>query len=304
MDQIRREGNSQMKKDKGLKVLPCLDSPEMAETRKQELDISRSAAAALGQSAVLAADKGFYVTRTGRREDWSQLVQAAVSSKISISPDALLPETLHSLFDETLIQVANETTLGAAHRLTADGKMPLALNFANGIHPGGGFTSGSRAQEEVLCRSSALYKILLDDPMYETHRKRARPDSTDWAILSPNVPVFRADDGTELERPWMLSFITCAAPVAHRIGQPEAGDLLQRRIHRILTIAKAYKYSSLVLGAWGCGAFKNDPLRLASDFRQALEHDFRGVFSDIVFAITDWSTERKYLGPFRDVFSR
>jgi uncharacterized protein (TIGR02452 family) len=59
---------------------------------------------------------------------------------------------------------------------------------------------------------------------------------------------------------------------------------------------------TLVLGAWGCGAFENDPYRTASDFRQALENDFDGAFSEIVFAITDWSPERRFLGPFRDVF--
>lgn len=104
---------------------------------------------------------------------------------------------------------------------------PLALNFANGIYPGGGFLGGARAQEEVLCRSSALYQTLVDDPMYEEHRRRPLPDSTDWAIYSPDVPVFRMDDGTALHHPWLLSFITCAAPYAPVIGQPQAGDLLQ-----------------------------------------------------------------------------
>lgn len=138
--------------------------------------------------------------------------------------------------------------------------------------------------------------------MYEEHLKRSRPDSTDWAILSPDVPVFREDDGTPLESPWLLSFITCAAPYAPSIGQPQSGDLLQRRIHRVLEIAQAYGYESLVLGAWGCGAFGNDPHRTAADFRQALENEFRGSFSNIVFAVTDWSPERKFLGPFRDAF--
>src|SRR5262245_59138715 len=107
---------------------------------------------------------------------------------------------------------------------------PLALNFANGIHPGGGFLHDAKAQEEVLCRSSALYRTLVNDRMYEEHRKRPRPDSTDWAIYSPNVPVFRMDNGTELQHPWLLSFISCAAPYAPAIGQPQAGDLLQKRI--------------------------------------------------------------------------
>ena len=73
---------------------------------------------------------------------------------------------------------------------------------------------GSRAQEEVLCRSSALYATLVNDPMYGAHRPRTLPDSTDWAILSQNVPVFRLDDGTALSAPWVLDFVTCAAPYA------------------------------------------------------------------------------------------
>jgi uncharacterized protein (TIGR02452 family) len=139
--------------------------------------------------------------------------------------------------------------------------------------------------------------------MYEEHARRQLPDSTDWAIYSPDVPVFRKDDGTALERPWLLSFITCAAPYAPALGREEAGDLLQRRILRILAIARAFDHPALVLGAWGCGAFRNDPHCTAADFRQALENDFSGAFSHIIFAITDWSPERRFLGPFRDVFA-
>jgi hypothetical protein len=132
-----------------------------------------------------------------------------------------------------------------------------------------------------------LYHTLVGDPMYEAHRQRPDPDSTEWAIYSPDVPVFRTDDGTALEEPWLLSFITCAAPYAPAIGQPKSGDLLQGRIHRVLAIARAFGHSVLVLGAWGCGAFANDPRRTARDFRQALEGEFRGVFSDVVFGVTD-----------------
>jgi uncharacterized protein (TIGR02452 family) len=157
-------------------------------------------------------------------------------------------------FLETRVQVTNETTLGASRCLVESGLKPLALNFANGVHPRGGFLSGARAQEEVLCRSSALYQTLAGDPMYLAHSRRPRPDSTDWAIYSPDVPVFRADDGSELWHPWLLSFLTCAALYAPAIGQPKSGDLLRRRIHRVLAIARAFGHATLVLGAWGCGA--------------------------------------------------
>ncbi len=188
-------------------------------------------------------------------------------------------------------------------RLVQNGLRPVAQNFANGIQPGGGFLNGARAQEEVLCRSSALYATLVDDPMYTYHRGRARPDSSDWVIYSPDVPVFRSDDGTEFDRPWLLSFLTSAAPYAPVIGQPESRELLRKRINRVLATASAYGYEALVLGAWGCGAFRNDPYSTAIDYRKALETDYRGHFADLVFAVTDWSPERKFLGPFRDVFS-
>ena len=285
-----------------LHILPCLDSAPMATARRLELDIPRDVAAALGQSAVMAARNGFYVTKAGQEVVWRDAVRAASAAKCSIAPDAALPDGELARFKETRVQVTNETTLGASRRLVECGLRPLALNFANGVQPGGGFLLGARAQEEVLCRSSALYQTLLGDPMYDAHGKRPLPDSTDWAIYSADVPVFRTDDGSDLPRPWLLSFITCAAPYAPAIGQPAAGALLRHRIHRVLAIARAYGHVALVLGAWGCGAFKNDPHRTAGDFRQALEADYRGAFSDVVFAISDWSPERKSLGPFRDVF--
>jgi uncharacterized protein (TIGR02452 family) len=214
----------------------------------------------------------------------------------------VLPTRSSHLFAETRVQVTNGSTLAASRRLVQAGAKPVALNFANGTQPGGGFLSGARAQEEVLCRSSALCGTLFEDEMYRAHRKRPAPDSTAWAIYSPDVPVFRTDAGRELEEPWLLSFITCAAPYAPQIGQPESGDLLRERILRILAIARAYGHSAVVLGAWGCGAFRNDARRTAQDCRSALDNAFSGAFAEVVFAITDWSPERRTLGPFIDAF--
>jgi len=286
-----------------LECLSCLDSTEMSELRRHELDMPRHLAADLGRSAVEAAERGFYVLADGSMVSWSHLVSRAKSAKVSIPPGAALEARAPGSIRRTRVQVTNETTLGASRRLVEAGLRPLALNFANGLHPGGGFLNGARAQEEGLCRSSALYQTLVGDDMYEVHGRRAQPDSTEWVIYSPDVPVFRNDRGTPLPQPWLLSFVTCAAPYGHAIGQPQSGDLLRTRIGRVLEVAVAYDYSALVLGAWGCGAFGNDIDRTARDFRAALEGPFDGAFSEVVFAIADWSPERRFLGPFRETFS-
>ncbi|WP_295401464.1 TIGR02452 family protein [uncultured Thiocystis sp.] len=286
-----------------LKILPYLDGAERAAHCHRALQIPREQAAQLGQSAVEMAESGVYRTTDGQPVSWKDAVENACARTLSLPPDAELPVSTIPAFPETRLQVANETTLEAARRLTEGGARMLALNFANGIQPGGGFLNGARAQEEVLCRTSALYLTLRGDPMYEAHRRRALPDASDWAILSPEVPVFRRDDGTPLDQPWRLSVLTCAAPYAPTVGQPRAGDLLQARIQRVLAIAHAYDYPALVLGAWGCGAFENDPERTARDFREALAETFAGAFAEVVFAIADWSPKRRFLAPFREAFA-
>jgi uncharacterized protein (TIGR02452 family) len=139
--------------------------------------------------------------------------------------------------------------------------------------------------------------------MYDAHHQGPPYESSDWLILSPDVPVFRHDDGLSLAPPWPTSIVTCAAPYAPRVGQPRSGELLERRMRRLLAVAHAYAFDTLVLGAWGCGAFGNDPARTARDFQAALEGDFDRAFRQVTFAITDWSPERRFLGPFRDAFS-
>jgi len=285
-----------------LKITSCVDSENLARQNRRVLEIGYEIAESLGRSALEAIDQGEYQTD---REvvDWSAMIKAAEAAKVSIPPDAPLPEVKSDEHGETQVTVANQTTLVAARDLTERGHRPLALNFANGVEPGGGFLRGATAQEETLCRSSALYATLFGDPMYEFHRDNNPAASSDWAILSPDVPVFRDDAGTELEQPWLASFLTCAAPYAPAIGRLDAEPLLRKRIHCVLAIAQAYEYKSLVLGAWGCGAFANDPRQTAIDFHAALEGEFAGVFSQVFFAIADWSEQRRFLLPFSEVCS-
>lgn len=284
-------------------ILPCLDSPDMAEARRRELSIPVGKASELGRSAVAIATQGWYLHRPGHKVDISDLVQAACAGKRSFAPGAPLGGEAPLAYATNWAQVTNETTLGAARRLVEAGnRRVIALNFANGLHPGGGFLDGARAQEETLCRSSALYLTLKDDPMYAAHLLAGSPASSEWTIYSPEVPVFRSDDGALLEQPWLLSFLTCAAPYAPAVGAERSAGLLRQRIHRVLEVAQAMGHTTIVLGAWGCGAFHNDVRRVARDFREALDGPFRDAFIEVVFAVADWSPERRTLGAFREAF--
>jgi uncharacterized protein (TIGR02452 family) len=285
-------------------TLECIDTDDMAEARRNELDISRDLAIYRTRVIKQAVESGIYEDAARNEVDWrSDIVEACVAKR-SLPPWHELPTVNARLSGPTRVQVSNETTLVAAIRLVDQGLKPLVLNFANGVTPGGGFLSGSRAQEETLCRSSSLYWTLVGDPMYLYHSYREEPDSTDWAILSPRVPFIFSDTQQPLARCQYLDIITSAAPYACTIGWPQSRPLLKSRIHRVLHIANAMGYESLVLGAWGCGAFGNDPEMTAADFKSALAGDFRNCFSEVAFAITDWSPERRFLGPFRDAFAQ
>jgi uncharacterized protein (TIGR02452 family) len=69
-----------------------------------------------------------------------------------------------------------------------------------------------------------------------------------------------------------------------------------------LEVAQAFGFEALALGAWGCGAFGNDPVRTAAGFHRLLSGRFDGCFSEGVFAVADWSEERRFFGPFRGRF--
>ena len=215
-----------------LRIVPCVDGEETAAEVRRALAVTHDKAAALGLSALHASREGCYPNARGESVEIGAWVEAAVAARISLPPDAPLPQPHRERFAEMTVAVANETTMSAGRRLSDAGCSTLALNFANGVTPGGGFLAGARAQEEVLCRSSALYVTLEGDAMYEAHRRRPDHASSDWAILSSQVPFFRTDDGTPLDAPWRLDILTCAAPVADDAGGA-AAELLRQRIARV-----------------------------------------------------------------------
>jgi len=282
-------------------VLPLFDSPEQGAKAMLALTHDRSTARVLGRTAVEIAELGFYEV-DGKAISIHGPQQKAIRSKVSLSPDAELPPVPNTVnVPETIVQVRNVSSMDAAKEFIEQGRHPLILNFANPITPGGGFLNGALAQEETLCRSSGLYATLVDDPMYEYHRGRFDSRmASDWAILSPDVPFFRTDDGSFEVTPWLASVLTCAAPQADYAEPGQVDALMRRRITRVLSIMNVYGYTDIVLGAWGCGAFGCDPTSIAKIFADTLRQQFYDSFRTVVFAIVDDTMNRRLIQPFAD----
>ncbi len=266
--------------------------------------ISRELAAEYGREAVRIAESGEYRAPSGRLVNVSQSVKRAIDGTVSYLPDQPFQESARGNH-QTKISVENITTLEAARRLITGGWRPAVLNFASATDPGGGFLDGARSQEEYLARSSGLYACIRDNAMYAFHRSRRDPLYTNYAIYSPDVPVFRSDDGSLLDKPYTVGIITCAAVNAGKMAHErssEIGHAMWLRILKVLSIGVKHAHDSIVLGAWGCGAFENDGHKIAGLFHRALEQNFKWGYRQVVFAVLDRSRDCRFIGPFQKIF--
>ena len=191
------------------------------------------------------------------------------------------------------LEVTEDTTFHCA-RQCGIGKTAV-LNFANAYRPGGGVANGAMAQEECLCRSSNLYlSLTLPDMVrdyYQFNQKTTGALGTDAVIYSPGVTVFKSDDPLPVPLPatFRVDVLTCAAPHNGPYGffsESELFDVFVKRVRNIVEAAAANDADTLILGAFGCGAFHNPPDTVAAAFRTVLrDQEYRRYFQRIVFAI-------------------
>lgn len=218
---------------------------------------------------------------------------AAASS--TIYQEGSVSARLYAL-SETEIRVEEGTSFAVAKRFANSGRVAV-LNFANPHYPGGGVANGAMAQEECLCRSSNLYPCLNREPLltdfYRYHREQTDYFFSDRLIYTRDVTVFK-DDGPvpqylPREECFRVDVITCAAPYLAQRRYTNRAALKQTfksRIRNILEAAIDNGVDVLILGAFGCGAFKNPPEVVAAAFWEVLaEERYRGAFHNVIFAI-------------------
>lgn len=162
---------------------------------------------------------------------------------------------------------------------------------------------GAQAQEESLCRCSTLYASITSEAakeMYRFNNTHLSAVESDYMLLSPMVCVFRDACCNLLEKPFSAAVITLPAPnrrgAAAFASHKTINQTILRRIRMMLCIAAENGYRSLVLGAWGCGAFGNKPEEVAAAFRQVLiDEQYGTAFDEVRFAIYGRTDGRNYL---------
>jgi hypothetical protein len=194
-------------------------------------------------------EAGGYRSPGGRDVRIGASVRAAVDGTRLHLPAEKIPAPAPYGSGTPVTEVTNETSLSAARRLGAD---VACLVFASAKNPGGGFLSGAQAQEESIARSSALYPCQqAAREFYDFHRRQGDLRYSDRVIYSPGVPA-----------------------------------VLAVRAERVLAVAAAHGHRKLVLGAWGCGVFRNDPAAVAAVFAAQFART-QGHFDHVVFAVLD-----------------
>lgn len=274
------------------------------------------------ENTLSAVNRGGYVAASGE-------CVALLNSETTISNTRFYQQELSADYGkanryETIVEVENSDCLVVAKKLVEQESGVCVLNMANRRNPGGGVLSGCGVQEEYLFRCSdyfrSLYQFADYAPMYglQAAQDGYPMDCNFGGIFSPDVTIFRGgeQDGYPLlSQPWMVNMIAVAA-----INRPELEYIdgeervvahlipsVKNKIRTVLRIARDNNQTTLVLGALGCGAFRNPPKHTAELFQEVMqEPEFCGVFKRICFAIKEDhnSRGRGNYAPFKDVFER
>lgn len=258
-------------------------------------------------------DQGYYET-AGTRVDIREQQEHSVNQSFLLTPEQgeqilqNYKNRAKAQDRETVLITLNCGTVDAILKLAGEGKQAAVLNFASAKNPGGGFINGAMAQEESLAASGCLYKTQLAHEEYYVKNRAFRSMMyTDHAIYSPDVVFFRDGRFRLMEKPVTASVLTLPAVNMGQVrlkGEDvaEAEMVMRRRMGLSLAIFADQGCEHLILGAYGCGVFRNDPEKIAGWWKELLEGDFAGVFRTVVFAVLDRSAAGACISAFQKVF--
>jgi uncharacterized protein (TIGR02452 family) len=195
------------------------------------------------------------------------------------------------------VTVSNQDTLlGAIEvyddivREISDPKI-LVLNYASDYVPGGSVAKGKRAQEEELFRRTNYCTFL--GPF---NRDQYYPLKSDQMMLTQGVNIIKNTDFTLIPEEKQISCDFLALPAIRKPRKYTVGDdlemyadnndleLMRRKIESIYRIGVLDGYDALVLGALGCGVFRN-PVNVVRDIFKECNAKYGKCFKRIHFTV-------------------
>lgn len=264
---------------------------------------------AMAKETLQIMEQGYYLpvvdNENGQKTEKKQIVikedmELSVKESILISPaDAekiLQKYSICEKCSQPHTRVENISTVEAIRIFAAEKKVNIGvLNFASAKNPGGGFLNGAKAQEESLTVSSTLYPTLTaHSEYYEKNRANKSMMYLNYGIYSPNVVFFRNEAFHLVHTPVKASVLTLPAVNLGQVilkgeNAEEAKKAMRRRMKLALGIFAEQKAKHLVLGAYGCGVFRNDPNEIAAWWKELLEEGMGKYFDSVFHAVLDSS---------------
>jgi len=269
--------------------------------------MKRSTRAVIAKDTLSILKKGSYQNNLNKTIFFSNAQKSAEQHTILYEPQQLFDLIQEPLPNpqkkETEFLVNSLSTLDSVREQYCIDSDLVCLNFASAKNPGGGFLNGSQAQEESLARATGLYPCLLKaENYYKENRKFSSCLYTDHIIYSPNVPIIKDEQGALLDDLAFSAIITAPAVNAGAVRQnesqntPKINRIMQRRMDMVLAICKQKQHKTLILGAWGCGVFQNDPAVIALLFKELLLGKYKNQFKQVIFSV--YAKQERFIKPF------
>lgn len=229
----------------------------------------------------------------------SNIKDSIKNSKIYVDPTNLPKNKYDRPTSITFLNMDSSDAVYDTINKYGGGYNTAVLDFASYVYPGGGFDKGYMAQEEDLCHNSTLYNILSSDELSKWYQHQEYKDKInnflyhDTGIYIPNV-VFNSDNYD----PVTCDVIVVAAPYAKKamktgVKKNRLDEAILNRVYTVLKMASDNDVEVLILGAFGCGVFRCDPMIVAYAFKEAIM-EFKYDFKEIVFAIPKKSNSVNY----------
>lgn len=277
-----------------------LTAQHYSKQKEEARFLLRSMRVEVFKHTTFLVQQGYYTNEKNQKIDLTDVQGMVLNTKFYHSPCSV--HHIPIINGETIVKVENIDCLLASEKLLKEGYHPAVLNMASRRNPGGGVQTGAGAQEENLFRRSNLFQSLYQfAPFVDKYGLRSSKyqyplDRNFGGIYTPDATVFR---GTEqdgyplLDEPYRMSFVSVAGINRPALESPEriAPELIapvKNKIRTIFRIVLLHGHDSLVLGALGCGAFRNPPSHIARLFHEVMEEpEFKNKYRLLFFAILD-----------------